>query len=404
MFFNSTSHPNFLRLSTLGLVTLGLAAGCATSRPASTSASTTNGYLVYVGTNVTSDQENTIYLYRLDAGTGALTPVSAQKGGAQPTYLTMDAGHRYLYAVSETQSFQGRPNSGGVSALAIDQRTGALTMLDQQPSLGASPCYISLDRSEKNVLVANYSTGNVAMLPRQANGQVAPPTDSDQHQGPLGTHKNQDNPHAHCIIADPANRYAFAVNLGTDKVYSYRLDPAHGKLGGPGQVAFAAKPGAGPRHLTFHPNGRWAYLENELGSTVTALTYDAKAGTFQETQSLTTLPSSYQQGDNSGADVHVSPDGRFVYTSNRGDNSIAVFAVDGGSGHLTLVQHVSTQGKTPRNFALDPSGRVLLVANQNSGNIFTYQIDKQSGKLTPTGQSVQLPSPMFVEVVPDFTK
>jgi 6-phosphogluconolactonase len=403
MFFSSSRRPNFLRLSGLGFATVWLASGCAT-HPAGTAAKAGAGYLVYVGTNVTSDQENTIYLYRLDASTGALTPVSAQKGGAQPTYLTMDAGHRYLYAVSETQSFQGRANSGGVSALSIDQRTGALTMLDQQPSLGASPCYISLDRSEKNLLVANYSTGNVAMLPRQANGQVAPPTDSDQHQPPLGTHKNQDNPHAHCIIADPANRYAFAVNLGTDKVYSYRLDPAHGKLGGPGKVAFTAKAGAGPRHLTFHPNGRWAYLENELGSTVTALTYDAAAGTFQEIQSLTTLPSSYQQGDNSGADVHVSPDGRFVYTSNRGDNSLAVFAVDGGSGRLTLVQHVSTQGKTPRNFALDPSGRVLLVANQNSGDIFTYQVDKQTGKLTPTGQSVQLPSPMFVQVVPDFTK
>lgn len=394
---------------------MGLVAGCAT-RPASTGTSASNapsasksapagsaGYLVYVGTNVTSDQENTIYLYRLDAGTGALTPVSAQKGGAQPTYLTMDASHRYLYAVSETQSFQGRANSGGVSAFAIDQRTGALTLLDQQPSLGASPCYISLDRSEKNVLVANYSTGNVALLPRQPNGQVAAPTDSDQHTGPLGTHKNQDNPHAHCIIADPANRYAFAVDLGTDKVYSYRLDPAHGKLGTPATAAYTAQPGTGPRHLTFHPNGRWAYLENELNSTVTALSYNAAAGTFQEIQTQTTLPAGFA-GDNTGSDVHVSPDGRFVYTSNRGDNSLAVFAVDGGSGRLAPVQHVSTQGKTPRNFALDPSGRVLLVANQNSGDIYTYRVDKQTGKLTPTGQSVQLPSPMFVQVVPDFTK
>lgn len=402
MFFSSSRRPIFLHLSALGLATAWLAAGCAT-RPTSTAAKAGAGYLVYVGTNVTSDQENTIYLYRLDASTGALTPVSAQKGGAQPTYLTMDAGHRYLYAVSETQSFQGRANSGGVSALSIDQHTGALTMLDQQPSLGASPCYISLDRSGKNVLVANYSTGNVALLPRQANGQVAPPSDSDQHQPPLGPHKNQDTPHAHCIITDPANRYAFAVDLGTDKVYSYRLDPAQGKLGGPGTPAFTAQPGAGPRHLTFHPNGRWAYLENELNSTVTALTYNATAGTFQEIQTQTTLPAGFT-GDNTGSDVHVSPDGRFVYTSNRGDNSIAVFAVDASSGRLTPVQHVSTQGKTPRNFALDPSGRILLAANQNSGNVFTYQVDKQTGKLTPTGQSVQLPSPMFVQVVPDFTK
>jgi 6-phosphogluconolactonase len=403
MLYSLPISRKILLLSHLGLAAGGLVAGGCATHPAGTAATTSPDYLVYVGTNVTSAEANTIYLCRLNVSTGALTPVSAQKGGAQPTYLTMDKGHRYLYAVSETQSFQGKANSGGVSALAIDQHTGALTLLDQQPSLGASPCYISLDRSEKNLLVANYTGGNVALLPRQDNGQVAAPTDADQHQRPTGPHKNQDNPHAHCIIADPANRYAFAVDLGTDKVYRYQLDPAHGKLGLPATVAFTAQPGVGPRHLTFHPNGRWAYLENELGSSVTALTYDAAAGTFQEIQTLTTLPTSFT-GENSGADVHISPDGRFVYTSNRGDNSLAVFAIDGGSGRLTLVQHVSTQGKTPRNFALDPSGQVLLVANQNSDNLFSYHVDKKSGKLTPTGQSVQLPSPMFVEIVPDFTK
>jgi 6-phosphogluconolactonase len=398
MLFSLPTHPKILLVSYLGL----LATGCAT-RPAGTATTTSRDCLVYVGTNVASNQENTIYLYRLNIGTGALTPVSAQKGGASPTYLTMDSAHRYLYAVSETQSFQGKANSGGVSALAIDQHTGALTLLDQQPSLGASPCYISLDHQEKEILVANYVGGNVALLPRQANGQVAAPTDSDQHQPPTGPHKNQDKAHAHCIVPSPDNRYAFAINLGTDKVYRYQLDPAHDKLGAPAAVAFSARPGAGPRHLVFHPNGRWAYLENELNSTVTALTYEVKTGAFQETQTQTQLPSNFT-GDNSGADVHVSPDGRFVYTSNRGDNSLAVFAINSSSGQLTLVQHVSTQGKTPRNFALDPSGQVLLVANQNSDNVFTYKVDKQTGKLTPTGQSVQLPSPMFVQVVPDFIK
>jgi 6-phosphogluconolactonase len=394
------ARRTFLRLS---LATAGLlATGCAT-RPTTATKPSTGDYLVYIGTNVAGPQDNTIYLYRLAAGTGVLTLVSAQKGGAQPTYLTMDAAHRTLYAVSETQSFRGRANSGGVSALAIDQHTGALTLLNQQPSLGASPCYISLDRTEKNVLVANYVGGNVALLPRQTNSQLAAPADSSQHQSPFGPHKNQNAAHAHCIIAAPDNRYAFAVDLGTDKVYRYQLDAAHSKLGTPAAVAFTAKPGAGPRHLTFHPNGHWAYLENELGSTISALAYDAKMGTFQEIQTQTQLPASFA-GDNSGADVHVSPNGRFVYASNRGDNSLAVFAIDGSSGRLTLVQHVSTQGKTPRNFALDPSGQVLLVANQNSDNVFTYRVDKQSGKLTPTGQSVQVPSPMFVEVVPDFTK
>jgi 6-phosphogluconolactonase len=397
------THSKSMLMNWLTLAAAGLTvAGCAT-KPTGSASTAKKDYLVYVGTNVTSDQENTIYLYRLNPNTGALTMVSALKGGAQPTYLTMDAAHRYLYAVSETQSFKGMANSGGVSAFAVDPRTASLTLLNQQPSLGASPCYISLDRTEKNVLVANYSSGNVSLLPRQANGQVGASTDSDQHQPPLGPHRNQDKPHAHCIIPDPANRYAFAVDLGTDKVYRYQLNPAQNKLGTPPTIAFTAKSGAGPRHLAFHPNGRWAYLENELNSTVTALAYDAKAGAFQEIQSLTTLPAGFT-GENSGADVHVSPDGRFVYTSNRGDNSLAVFAVERGSGRLSLVQHVSTQGKTPRNFGLDPAGQVLLVANQNSDNIFSYLVDKQTGKLTPTGQSVNVPSPMFVQIVPDFTK
>lgn len=359
-------------------------------------------YLVYIGTNISSPQENSIYLYHLSPATGELLPLGAMKGGAQPTYLTMDAAHRHLYAVSETQTYLGAPG-GGVSALAIDPRTAMLTMLNQQPSTGASPCYISLDRTGKNVLVANYVGGNVAVLPVRPDGQLAPPSATDQHQPPNGPHQNQEKPHAHSFLPSPDNRYVFSADLGTDKVYGYQFEAATGKLTLQPGPAFSAKPGAGPRHLTFHPNGRWAYLENELNSTVTALAYDAKAGTFQEIGTETTLPAGFS-GDNSGADVHVSPDGRFVYTSNRGANSLVVFSIAPADGHLTLVQHVSTQGNWPRNFALDPSGRVLLVANQKSDDVFTYLVDKQTGKLTPTGKSIKVPSPMFVEVVPDFTK
>jgi 6-phosphogluconolactonase len=386
------------RLFVAGLAVAALA-GCARTVP---TAAGSRDYLVYIGTNVASPQENTIYLYHLSPATGELLPLGAMKGGASPTYLTMDAAHRHLYAVSETQTYLGAPG-GGVSALAIDPRTAMLTMLNQQPSTGASPCYISLDRTGKNALVANYSSGNIAVLPVRPDGQLAPPSATDQHQPPTGPHKNQDKPHAHSFLPAPDNHYVFSADLGTDKVYGYQLDAAAGQLRPQPMPAFAAKPGAGPRHLTFHPNGRWAYLENELNSTVTALAYDAKAGTFQEIETESTLPAGFA-GDNSGADVHVSPDGRFLYTSNRGDNSLAVFSIAPADGHLALVQHVSTQGKTPRNFALDPSGRVLLVANQNSDNIFTYTVDKQTGKLTPTGKSVTVPSPMFVEIVPDFTK
>ncbi|GAB3638060.1 lactonase family protein [Hymenobacter arcticus] len=398
MFENLTARP-VAGLRWPAVVTVALAlAGCARILPTASN----HDYLVYVGTNIGDPQANTVYMYHLSPATGELLPLGAMKGGASPTYLTMDAGHRRLYAVSETQTYLGAPG-GGVSALAIDPHTGTLAMLNQQPSRGASPCYISLDHTGKNALVANYSSGNVTVLPVRPDGQLGAPTATEQHQPPLGPHKNQENPHAHSFLPAPDNRYVFSADLGTDKVYGYQLDASTGKLSALPAPAFTAKPGAGPRHLTFHPNGRWAYLENELNSTVTALTYDAKAGTFQEIETRSTLPAGYA-GDNSGADVHVSPDGQTLYTSNRGDNSLAVFHIAPATGGLTLVQHVSTQGKTPRNFTLDPSGRVLLVANQNSDNIFTYSVDKQTGKLTPTGKSVTLPSPMFVQVVSDFTK
>ncbi|MBF9223537.1 lactonase family protein [Hymenobacter ruricola] len=388
----------FLPLCGLGLLAAAtLLGGCA--RKATGTAS--RDYLVYIGTNVASEQENSIYLYRLAPATGILTPVGAYRGGASPTYLTMPAGRKFMYAVSETQTFQGA-KGGGVSALAVDPRTGGLTLFNQQPSTGASPCYISLDRSEKAALVANYVGGNVALLPLAPNGQLAAPTATDQHQG-SGPHKNQNGPHAHCIIPDPANTYAFAVDLGTDQVVAYRLGATQGQLTRLPEPAFKAAPGAGPRHLVFHPNGKQAYLINELNSTVTALAYDAAAGKFRELQTVSTLPKGFT-AQNSGADIHISPDGLFLYASNRGHNSIAVFAIDTSNGTLAPIQHVNTQGSTPRNFSLTPSGRLLLVANQNSNNVVTFRVDRQTGLLIPTGQTVEVPSPMFVQVVEDFTR
>jgi len=380
-----------------GLLTGLLFTGC--GRPAGGQRG--RDYLVYVGTNLGSEQDNTIFLYRLAPATGLLTRVSAHRGGANPTYLTMPAGRRFLYAVSETPTFGGAPG-GGVSAFAVDPHTGGLTLLNQQPSKGAAPCYISLDRTGKAALVANYSSGNVSLLPLAADGQLAAPTATDQHEG-SGPHPNQTSPHAHCLLPDHANTYAFAVDLGTDRVYGYRLNPALGQLTRLAEPAFVARPGAGPRHLVFHPNGRLAYLINELNSTVTALTYETATGRFRELQTLSALPAGYA-GANSCADIHVSPNGRFLYASNRGHNSIAVFAIDAKSGMLTPVQDVDTQGKTPRNFALDPAGNLLLVANQNSNNVVTFRVNQQTGQLTPTGQTVEIPSPMFLEVVADFTR
>ena len=384
------SLPALLRLAVVGL------AGC--DRPATTTIP--KDYLLYVGTNVAGAQDSTIFLYRVNAATGAFTRLSAQLGGAQPTYLTVAPSRRFLYAVSETTTFRDAPG-GGVSTFAVDPHTGALKLLAQQPSGGGAPCYIALDHTGKNALVANYGGGNVSLLPVAADGRLERPT-TDQHTG-SGPHKNQDRSHAHCLLPDPANKFAFAVNLGTDQVVGYQLDAAAGRLSRLPEPAFVAKPGAGPRHLTFHPNGQHAYLINELNSTITTLGYDAASGHFREQQTLSALPAGYA-GANACADVHVSPNGLFLYASNRGHNSIAVFAIDSSNGTLVPIQDVDCQGKTPRNFTLDASGRLLLVANQNSGTIVSYRVDPLTGLLAPTGQSAAVPSPMFLGVVEDFRK
>ena len=376
-----------------------LLAGC--GRPAT--ATLPADYLLYIGSNVGGAQDSSIFLYRVNASTGAFTKLGGQLGGASPTYLTLTPNHRFLYAVSETQTFRGAPG-GSVSSFAIDPHSGALKPLGQQPSGGASPCYISLDNIGKTALVANYMGGNVSILPVAADGQLGPPT--TYQQTGRGPHKNQDASHAHCLLPGPANnfaQFAFAVNLGTDQVVGYRHNVTGGLLVRLPEPAFVAKPGAGPRHLTFHPNGKTAYLINELNSTLTTLAYDAAAGHFRELQTVSTLPASYT-GGNSCADVHVAPNGLFLYASNRGHNSIAVFAIDSSNGTLVPIQDVDTQGKTPRNFALDPSGRLLLVANQNSNNLVSYRVDAFSGLLTPTGQQAAVPAPMFVGVVEDFRK
>ncbi|GGF07264.1 lactonase family protein [Hymenobacter cavernae] len=385
------SRRNFLKLTSLGMAVLPFAAQAALAKKEQT-------YLVYVGTFAQPGAES-IFLYRLNPATGALTRVGATKAGANPTYFTLDPKQRFLYTVNETNEYKGG-KSGSVRAYSVDRKTGGLTLLNEQSSFGPGPCYISLDHTNKEVLVANYAGGSICALPVQANGQLGAPSATVQHTG-SGPHKNQNAPHAHCFLADPANKFGLAVDLGLDKVLAYPLEPASGKFSTNATTAFATAPGAGPRHLTFHANNHWAYLINELNSTVTALTYDAAKGAFTELQTLSSLPADFK-GENSCADIHVSPNGKFLYGSNRGHDSLVVYAIDQSSGKLTLVQHISTQGKTPRNFTLDPSGRIALVGNQNTNNIVTYRIDGQTGKLTPTGVSIEVPAPVCLKVVPDF--
>ncbi|WP_164891069.1 lactonase family protein [Botryobacter ruber] len=355
--------------------------------------------LVYVGTYAGPDSES-IFLYRLDTGSGALTRVSAVKAGENPSYLTLDQQQRFLYAVNEVGEYKGR-KGGAVSAFTVDPRTGELVFLNRQASSGGSLCHISLDKTGKTVLVASYGDGSVTAFPVLADGQLGNYTDTEQHEGTGPNKARQEGPHAHYIHPDPANRFAFAVDLGTDNIMGYRLQPEQARLT-PNEppVAFAAKPGAGPRHMVFHPNGRYAYVINELNSTMTTLAYDSCKGTFSEIQTSTTIPAGFTE-NNQCAAVKVSADGKFLYGSNRGHNSIVVFAIDENTGRLTLVEHEPTNGNWPRDFTLDLTGTVLLVANERSGNIVTYHIDKATGKLAPTGHEVEVSKPSCLQVVPD---
>ncbi len=346
---------------------------------------------LYVGT-YTSGKSEGIYGYHFD-NSGKLTRFGAFKSN-NPSFLAIDRSKRYLYAVNEIGDFLGKP-SGGVSAFAIDPASGSLRFLNEQPSLGADPCHLTIDRRKKALLVANYTGGNVSVLSLRSDGTIGPSIDLENHEG-SGIREQQKGPHAHCIILDRSERYALAADLGIDKVMVYRFNSVTGKLEAGEQPWAQLKAGAGPRHLTIHPNGKWTYVINELDSTMTALQYNAQTGTLTEIETVSTLPSDFS-GTSYCADLHVSPSGRFLYGSNRGHNSIVVFEIDSRSGKLKQVQHVSTEGNWPRNFAIDPTGRFLLVANQRSDSVVTFAIDQRTGQLTPTGNVEEIPIPVCLK-------
>lgn len=354
---------------------------------------------VYVGT-YTSGKSEGIYLYRFDLSSGALSHVATTKGVVNPSYLTLDSRRRYLYAVNEVEEFADR-KSGAVSAFAVEQKTNGLRLLNQQPSLGGAPCYVSLDKSEKFVLVANYLGGNVSVFPIRGDGSLGEATDMKQDQGSSVNKERQEGPHAHCILPDKTGRHVYACDLGTDKIMIYRFDLKKGKLIWNEQPWVQVKAGAGPRHLTFHPGGNYAYVMSELNSTVTAFAHDSGRGTLKELQSINALPADFK-GTNTSADIHLSPDGRFLYCSNRGHDSIAAFSVDASTGRLSFIAHTPTEGKTPRNFAIDPTGSFLLVANQNSDTIVSFRRDTQTGKLQSSYNVLEVPSPVCLKLIAPF--
>jgi 6-phosphogluconolactonase len=353
-----------------------------------------NPLMVYVGT-YTGEKSRGIYLFHLDPASGKLTPAGVTPDVVNPSFLAIHPNRRFLYAVNEVEEFGGA-RSGAVSAFAIEPDTGKLTFLNQQPSRGGAPCHLSVDNAGKNVLVANYMGGSVTVLPIQTDGRLAPSSAFVQHQGSSVDPRRQRGPHAHSINLDAANRFALAADLGMDRVLIYRFDPSRGSLTPNDPPAAPVAPGSGPRHSAFHPNGRLYYVLNEMNSTVTAFRYDRNAGALTQVQTLSTLPEG-SDTRNSTAEVQVHPSGKYLYSSNRGHDSIAMFRIDADTGRLTPLGHQPTGGRTPRNFGIDPTGTYLLAANQNSDSIVVFRIDPETGRLTPTGHTVEAPTPVCVK-------
>jgi len=349
---------------------------------------------IYVGT-YTSGASKGIYVGRLDLATGGLSLEGVAAETKNPSFLALHPNRRFLYAVGEISDFAGK-RTGAVSAFRIEPASGRLELLNQQSSGGTGPCHVTVDRTGRNALVANYGGGSVSVLPIGEDGKLGPASAFIQHQGSSVNPRRQQGPHAHSINLDPANRFAFVADLGLDKIMVYRFDAVAGTLTPNDPASAAVAPGSGPRHFAFHPSGKSAYVINEMGSSLTAFRYDAPRGLLEEVQTVSSLPAGPVPG-NSTAEVQVHPSGKFVYGSNRGHDSIAVFAVDGTTGQLKLVEHESTQGKTPRNFGVDPTGRFLLACNQASDTIVGFRIDQETGALTPTGHKLEVSSPVCVK-------
>ena len=379
------------------LTLVSVTAGVWAQSPAPPKPAASEGYRVYVGTYTVGESKG-IYVYQF--GSGRLTPGAPMLAAAtvNPSFLAIDPTRHYLYAVNETEDYQGQ-KTGALSAFRINPKTGALTFLNQVPSGGTDPCYVSLDQEGQHVLVANYTSGSVSVFPVLTDGRLGKATAFVQHHGRSVNPERQEGPHAHDIALSPDGRFALVADLGLDQLRVYRYNSQKGSLE-PDDPAFArVTPGSGPRHFVFDPSGRFVYLLSEVGSTVTVFAYNAAGGALHEIQSLSALPDGFS-GHNDAAEIAIGRSGKFLYTSNRGDDSIVVFAIDPARHTLKLVARVPTLGKTPRNFAIDPSGNYLLAANQDSDNIVVFKIDPKTGIPAPTGQVVQVSSPVCILFVP----
>ena len=349
--------------------------------------------LVLVGT-YTGQKSEGIYAFRFDARTGALTPAGLAAKTESPSFLVEHPNKRWVFAVNETDTLAGK-KTGGVTGFTLDAAGGRLTPINQQPSEGAGPCHLTIDATGRFVLVANYSGGNLAVLPIDANGSLGHAVTIVQHAGSGANKERQEGPHAHAVVLSADNQYLLAADLGLDRVLAYRFTPDRGDLTRLEDGGAELPPGAGPRHIALDAAGRHLYAINELNSTVTMFDWDAAKAAATSRQTVSTLPDDVKI-ENSTAEIEIHPSGRFLYGSNRGHDSIAVFAIDPSTGRLTRTAVVPTRGKEPRHFSLDPSGRWLIAANQNTDTLAVFRVDQQTGGLEPVGDLVPAPTPVCV--------
>ncbi len=352
-------------------------------------------FFLYIGA-YTEGEEEGIYVYEFDATNGELKYLSTAKGVVNPSYLAIHPKKNLLIAVNEVGDYEGK-KSGSVSSFAINPN-GSLRPLNKVASGGADPCYVSIDKSAGWALVANYSGGNISIFPIAKDGTLKPYSDLKQHHGSENVNDRQSKPHAHALVLSPKGDFALAVDLGIDKVKSYKIDKNNGKLNNIEASDLKLAQGAGPRHLAFHPNKKLAFVISELNSTITSCTYDAKSGKLSSVMTVNALPEDFS-GESYCADIHVSPDGKFLYGSNRGHNSIVIYKIDQKTGELTYVEHHSVNGDWPRNFTIDPTGRFLLVANQKSNNVVVFKLDAETGKLRANGVEIEISKPVCLKML-----
>jgi 6-phosphogluconolactonase len=369
------------------------------SLPATARPPQKDGYLAYVGTYTEKTQSKGIYAYRYDAGAGKFTSVGLAVETINPSFLAVHPSGKYLYAVNEAPITDGR-KYGAVSAFSIDHQSGKLTLLNQVSSLGVDPCFISFDKTGKYALVANYTSGVVSVFPVLEGGKIGKATASVRNAGKTGPNKErQEGPHAHFIETTPDDRFAIVSDLGLDEVLVYKFDANNGTLTPNNPPWFKIKPGSGPRHIAFSANHKFAYVISEMGSTVTSLHFNAKKGTFKEFQTNSTLPPNFT-GTNTAAEISIHPNGKYLYASNRGNDSIAIFSIDPKTGRLTPQGGMPSGGKEPRHFTFDPSGRFLFAENENSDDVVGFRVDAATGSLSPTGEILHVPSPVCLVFVP----